>query len=392
MSKDSGARVSSRRESGKRRLLALSALPPYPLRHGYSLRVHHLLKHLCSSWDIVLVSPAAAGAWPVSPQLEAWHHVDRGSAAGALASRPALESVARDMLQQGPFAVALLWSGTEFVAERLARQFPPFVVDRIDSTTLHAWRNRHHGRTLRSWGSAMRKVAAFAKEEWRVAHRAGATVVVGEHDARVLRFLSRSSCIEVIPNGCDVDVPPTDVMQHHPTVIFSGVLNYAPNVDAVRFFAVQVWPKIRRSFPDAEWIIAGASPGPAVRELAQLPGVSLAGDVEDMRTYLRKAWVAVAPMTSGSGIKNKVLEAWAVHRPAVMTRIASSGIALDPVSRELVASSAGEMADRIITLFADPELRQRYADQGYQSCLQGHRWEMAAGRLNELLEQVISAR
>jgi glycosyltransferase involved in cell wall biosynthesis len=382
---------SSSKVNGRRRLLALSAFAPYPLRNGYSLRVHHVLKRLSTSWDIVFLSPAEAVDWPVARQLEAWHHVDRASPGGGLASRPALESMARDVLRQSSFDAALVWGRTEFVADRLAPRFPPFIVDRIDSHTLHAWRNRRYGGTLRSRASAMRDVATYAMEEWRVVRRAGASIVVGQDDARVLRFLSRTACIEVIPNGCDVDVPPTDVVQDHPTVIFSGVLDYPPNVDAVRFFAAQTWPRVRRVLPDAEWIIAGASPGPAVRELAGLPGISIAADVEDMRTYLRKAWVAVAPMTSGSGIKNKVLEAWAVHRPVVMTRMASNGIALDPVSSELVTNSADEMADRIIALLSDAGSRQRYADRGYQTCVQQHSWDLAATRFNELLERIIPA-
>jgi glycosyltransferase involved in cell wall biosynthesis len=370
----------------------MSAIPPYPLTNGYSLRVHHLLKHLSRSWDIVFLSPASVVDWPVSSQLEAWHHVDLASAGGVRASRPAFVRVARDVLEQTQFDVALVWGGTEFVQERLARWFPPFIVDRIDSGTLHTWRNRWHGGTLRSWVSAMREVASHAKDEWRLVRRASATVVVGQDDARVLRYLSRAACIEVIPNGCDVDMPPTDAVEDHPTVIFSGVLSYPPNVDAVRFFATQVWPRVRRVFPDAEWIIAGASPGPEVLALEGTPGISIAADVRDMRTYLRKAWVAVAPMTSGSGIKNKVLEAWAVHRPVVMTRMASNGIALDSVSSELVTNSPDEMAERVIALLSDQGVRQYYADRGYQSCLRQHSWEMAASRMNELLEGIVPAR
>lgn len=363
-------------------LLAAGAMAPYPLFNGYALRVHHLLRHLAEEWRITLVSPEAAAPWPLAARMEAWHRVT-GSGVGA---KSALTDATLAALKGSSAKAALLWAGAEEAALRHPDLFPPIIVDRIDSATLHAWRNRAHARTVREWASAVSDVANRAREERRILKIAQATVVVGSDDARVLRTLRMGSRVEVVPNGCDVEPGITSAAAGNPTVVFSGVLDYPPNVEAVRFFSRQVWPEVRRLVPDSEWIIVGSSPNAQVRRVASEPGVSLWADVPDVRDCLRHAWVAVVPMRSGCGIKNKVLEAWAVKRPVVLTSIAANGIQLDPISAELVVSSAGEMVEQIVRLLMDASARERYGTQGYELCRSQHRWDVAAQRMHRLLE------
>lgn len=362
-------------------LLAAACMAPYPLFNGYAVRVHNLLKHLARQWRITLVSPAGKEPWPLADRMEAWHRMPGdGTTAEAALTKATIE-----VLEGSSADVALLWGGAEGAALSHPDLFPPVIVDRIDSMMLHSWRRRVHAGTLRTWASSLRGAANCARLERRILRMAKTTTVVGGDDARALQMLSRGSHIEVIPNGCDVDPHSTSAGASRPTVVFSGVLDYEPNVEAVRFFSKHVWPDVRRLVPEAEWMIVGSSPNGYVRRAASEAGASLWADVPDMRECLRRAWVAVVPMRSGCGVKNKILEAWAVKRPVVLTSVAANGIRLDPISAELVVSSAQEMVDQVVRLLTDESAREHYATRGYELCRSQHRWDVAAQRLDNLL-------
>ncbi len=134
---------------------------------------------------------------------------------------------------------------------------------------------------------------------------------------------------------------------------FTGSLDYHPNIDAAVFAARAVFPHVRAAMPEARLLIAGRRPGPAVRALAALPGVEVAADVADMGDVLARTRVALAPMRAGSGIKNKVLEAWACARPVVMSRIAANGLSLPDGHAGLVRDGAAAQAAAALALLRD---------------------------------------
>jgi hypothetical protein len=109
-------------------------------------------------------------------------------------------------------------------------------------------------------------------------------------------------------------------------VVFTGAMDYWANVDAVGWFACEVFPRVRSSFPQARFYIVGARPARAVRDLARLPGVRVTGAVPDIRPYLAHSRAAVAPLRIARGVQNKVLEAMAMARPVVASPQAVAGI------------------------------------------------------------------
>ena len=145
--------------------------------------------------------------------------------------------------------------------------------------------------------------------------------------------------IRAISNGVDAEYfdpalpAPAPYPTDRPTFVFTGTMDYPPNVDAVAWFAASVLPLVRRASPDAAFCIVGASPAPGVQALAALPGVTVTGRVPDVRPYLAHAAAAVAPMRIARGIQNKVLEAMAMARPVVVTPDALEGIAAHPGTR-----------------------------------------------------------
>jgi polysaccharide biosynthesis protein PslH len=126
--------------------------------------------------------------------------------------------------------------------------------------------------------------------------------------------------------------------------VFTGTMDYPPNVDAVAWFATEILPMIRRVIPVAQFYIVGSCPSAAVTRLAQLEGVFVTGRVHDVRPYVAHATAAVAPMRIARGIQNKVLEAMSMGKPIVLTSGALEGIEAVPGEDVILADSAEEVA------------------------------------------------
>ena len=127
-----------------------------------------------------------------------------------------------------------------------------------------------------------------------------------------------------------------------PVIVFTGRMDYWPNVDAVVWFSDTVLPKLREKFPSATFYIVGAQPSATVRALSHRPGIVVTGTVPDVRPYVGYADVVVAPMRIGRGIQNKVLEGMAMARPVIVTPQALEGIDARPDKHLLLARDSDE--------------------------------------------------
>jgi glycosyltransferase involved in cell wall biosynthesis len=151
-------------------------------------------------------------------------------------------------------------------------------------------------------------------------------LVVNAREREALQQIAPSAAIEVVEVGIDSDLfasatPPAP----SPEVVFCGVLDYVPNIEGVRWFVVNVWPLVRAQVPDAHLTLVGSRPTRSVRRLGNHAGVDVTGDVPDVRPYLWRAAVGVAPLLTARGIQNKVLEMLAAGLPVVTTPTVSAG-------------------------------------------------------------------
>ena len=156
---------------------------------------------------------------------------------------------------------------------------------------------------------------------------------------------------------------------------FVGVMDYFPNVDAVSWFAEECWPAIRARFPSATFRIVGRSPTRAVRRLARIPGVSVIGEVADVRAELSRFDISVAPLRIARGIQNKVLEAMAAGKAVVLTPKASQGIGAADGQDYIVAEPAADFARAVCGLLEDAEGRERLGEAGFNFVQTHRRWE-----------------
>jgi glycosyltransferase involved in cell wall biosynthesis len=280
---------------------------------------------------------------------------------------------------------ALVWPGAE--ALWFGRSdLPPAVVDMIDCNPLEFWRGFLSYRDLRARYHALREIAVATRFARRTVRGFAATVCVGEADARWLRRIGGRDTVHVVPNG--VDAPPLDSIPAEaaePTLSFTGALDYQPNIEAVLFATQAIWPRIHAAMPQASFIIAGRNPVSEILALAGSSNIIVEPDVPDMGAVLGRSWVSIAPMRSGVGIKNKILEAWACARPVVLSRLATNGLIVPVDHTQLVASDAKAMAASVVALFNDADLRQRLGQSGRKNVEAHFTWTGAAACVDALL-------
>ena len=253
----------------------------------------------------------------------------------------------------------------------------------VDSEKWRAYAAKGFGPMRWLYRREARKVFAL---ERRVANASDWSTFVSDAEADLFRRLvpERAETIVGISNGVDCAyfdpaggfAAPYNVGV--PNFVFTGTMDYVPNVDAVTWFANDILPLIRRNLPTAQFHIVGANPTPAVRALARIKDVHVTGRVPDVRPYLANAGAAVAPMRIARGIQNKVLEAMAMARPVVVTSDALEGIAARPESELLLADTADGLAAAACRAAADVTEGRRIGEAARRRVVADFSWE---GRL-----------
>lgn len=234
-----------------------------------------------------------------------------------------------------------------------------------------------------------REARCLMRAEKRLAQGFDVSVLVSKAEAALFRALvSSRSRIEAVENGVDCEYfDPCEIYDDpypHPHVlVFTGAMDYAANVDAVVWFAKEVFPRVREVCPKAAFYVVGSNPTLAVRRLADRPGVVVTGRVPDIRPYLAYARAAVAPLRLARGIQNKVLEALAMDRPVLATPQAIEGLHHERPAADPVSEDASVLAVHAISLLsgrssAKAGERRAFVKSHYS-------WRRSIARMVELL-------
>jgi glycosyltransferase involved in cell wall biosynthesis len=230
------------------------------------------------------------------------------------------------------------------------------------------------------------RVRLFEAEEFQ---RFGRVVVVTEQDKAALLALNPSLRISVIPNGVDAHFFTGDHATSVPgRMVFTGNMNYPPNVAAANFLVRGLVPLVQAARPDAQAVIVGRNPHPQVVALAARNGVEVTGEVDEIRPWLRAAQVFVCPMLSGTGIKNKLLEAMASELPCVVTPLALQGLDVTAGQHLLVGESADELATHILSVLNDNTLARSLGRAARRYVLASHSWHSVANAYEDVYRNV----
>jgi len=205
-------------------------------------------------------------------------------------------------------------------------------------------------------------------------------VVVSDADRDALLEVDPSLDAAVVPNGVDVDfyAPDPGAARDPNRIVFTGLLSYAPNVLAAEYLARRIFPRVRAACPDARLVLVGRAPAPRVRALTELEGVAVTGEVPDIRPWLTGSSVYACPMISGTGIKNKLLEAMACGMPCVATPLALQGLRATPERELLVGRTEAELAGALVRVLGDKELANTLGREARAYACAEHDWGAVA--------------
>ena len=238
------------------------------------------------------------------------------------------------------------------------------------------------------------EVKRWKRFEARSWSRFDAVTVVSTEDAEALRALAPAMPLHMIGAGVDAEryAPDPAVARVPGRIAFHGVLGYAPNVAAATHLALNVFPLVRAEYPAATLTLAGRDPAPEVSALASIPGVEVTGAVPDMVAVLSSASVYACPMRSGTGVKNKLLEAAANGLACVATPIATQG--LGPRLRDAVAVGGDDrtLAEHVVRLMRDDDGARRAGAAARAAVAAEHAWPAVVRAYEELYQTVIDRR
>ncbi|HWR75621.1 MAG TPA: TIGR03087 family PEP-CTERM/XrtA system glycosyltransferase [Thiobacillus sp.] len=361
-------------------LLFLAHRIPFPPNKGDKIRSFHLLRHLSARYEIHLgafvddpddwqyrdaLKPFCASIklLPLHPRRARLASLT-GLLTGEALTLPyyrnrELSRWADALAASGKVTRGLAFSSAmaQFMPAGLARRVLDMVDVDSDKWTQYAptqrwplsWVYAREGRKLAEW-------------EARVAQDFDVTLLVSSAEAALLQARAPHARhkIGAFENGVDAEYfsPARDYPNPYSPdvlgVVFTGAMDYWPNVDAVSWFAERIFPAVRAAVPAAQFTIVGSRPGEAVRALARQPGVVVTGSVPDVRPWLAHAACAVAPLRIARGVQNKVLEAMAMARPVVASTQAAEGIRVEAGRDFILAQGEAEFAHAVVARLQNP--------------------------------------
>ncbi|MHB8893950.1 MAG: glycosyltransferase [Candidatus Geothermincolia bacterium] len=285
-------------------------------------------------------------------------------------------------IQSGGYDLIYLVCG-RILGIRNAIRGVPVLLDWIDALSLST-RRMHE--TERCWPKKWlywwewKKMAAF---ERRSLHACDYMIVTSDDDRMVLG----SEKIEVVPNGVDCSVYRQNPATKDIDLIFTGNMGYYPNVQAVNHFCADILPGLRTRLGKVNFFIVGANPGREVRRWGNEPGVQVTGFVQDMVDYLNRAKVYVAPLLSGAGIQNKILEAMACSLPVVTTGFGDAAIRGSGTQSLLMRNSPESFRDAVVELLENEQLRQRIGARARRYVEGEFSWKKMADHVESMVRE-----
>ncbi len=193
-----------------------------------------------------------------------------------------------------------------------------------------------------------------------------------------------------IENGLDTNTfyPPTNLRQTtDPYFLFAGVMDYAPNIDAVMWFIDLVWPDVKKKWPNAKFCIAGMNPSEKIKKLRLKEGIEVTGFVDDIKPFFDKTNIFIAPFRIARGVQNKVLQAFACGLPVIATSMGAEGIRYNADKDILLAGTPEQFINRIEQLISDKKFYDCISNNALKNIVNNYSWESILQPLKTLLKR-----
>jgi polysaccharide biosynthesis protein PslH len=367
------------------RIVWVKTGPLHPLDTGGKIRTFNMLRTLRREHEVTYVSLCPpqtseevrrlAGEYSQNQRWIPWRETTKGSAGFAL-----------------EVASNVLLSGWPFVIQKYSSRQMAAVIRELDEAGNHDlivcdfltpavnlfdgfWRPKlpallfqHNVESLvwkRLFSNASGVKRAYFRSQWQRLEKFeretcacfDTVVGVSEEDCEIFRKeFGLANVLGAVPTGVDCEFfRPSEGTREPASLVFLGSMDWMPNIDAAVFFTGEIWPLVKRQFPQATFTIVGRNPPRKVRELEQCAaGVRVTGTVDDVRPFLGEAAVMIVPLRVGGGTRIKIFEGMATGIPVVSTRIGAEGLPVTHGENILLADAPQDFAWQIAALFADP--------------------------------------
>lgn len=398
-------------------VLFVSEAPPWPLDQGFRIRGYHMARALQQAGVRVGVASHESLPADAPADLQAlwlpWPHASLDDQAQFMVGWSGPCASLRRRLARHQGCQLSIFAG---IVPLVARHRPTTVIGlgqhgpmmlrglTNEQQVKRIWYAadelvRFHLSCIRSNGLAgvpqrLRLILIYAALETLFARRLDGAIGVNPTDTKMLRRIAGVRSAVTIRNGVDTDYfQPATQAPSAKSLIFWGRMDFEPNIDAVCWFVRNVFRTLKEFCPEAQLQIVGKKPAQRVLDLKRYEGVTVQGEVADIRPHAHAAAITILPMRSGAGIKNKLLEAAAMARPMLVLPRAIKGLNFDgPTQPWLVCRSAFDWVEKICRLWVDTDQRQRLAADARRWALQRHSWQTSAGEMMRWIEALPTPR
>jgi sugar transferase (PEP-CTERM/EpsH1 system associated) len=387
-------------------ILFLSQRVPYPPDRGDRITTHHVLRHLLDRGADVRVGCLAED----EQDLESAKQIDGAEVFAARIHQGTRKFTSLRGLASGePLTLPFFRSRelTRTVSQWIAEDPPDLIHVYSSSMAQYVTGKQTAARIMQfaeldsdKWAQYAQRCGPLSRWIYRreaqrlltfeqcVAREFDISLVVS--DVEKTLFMDRIPEIEpvVLPNGVDVDAFTSrgdDERDTH-TLIFTGVMDYEPNVDGVMWFVDKCWPSIRRAFADARLLIVGSRPTRSVRDLVRHPGVEVTGRVPETQPYFDQAAVAIAPLRLARGVQNKVLEAMSMSVPVVASPQAAQGLGDLDKDTLCIADGSAATTEAVCKMLSEPQMARSMGQRAAQFVRDRFRWEHSYAILDRVIE------
>ena len=385
---------------------------PYPPKRGGTIRPFNMIKHLAKSHEVVVCSltrsaQATSDAQGIGAFCSEFHIGqvdDRFQTMRMIATLPtpspasmsffhssALDRRIRRLLAEQKFDLVFVHcSSVAHYVEHVSGI--PKILDFGDMDSqkwLEYAQHKPFPLSAGYWWEGWRVRA----EEKRLARRFDFCTTITRAEHQTLLGYGVDTPTDWFPNGVDNSffAPVEDVEYDPETIVFVGRMDYFPNQQCMFDFCAEVLPLLKAERPKLKLQIVGAEPSPAVRKLAEIPDVTVTGSVPDVRPFVTRAALTVAPLRIARGTQNKILEAMAMGVPVVASSIAAAGVDAIPEQHLLTADTPAEVCRQILRVLADPNERARLSKAGRARVLSSHSWPNSMKRLDAIIDRCVGS-
>ncbi len=281
-------------------------------------------------------------------------------------------------------------------------QMAQYVPDTMRSCTLlteHEVAFATHRRAFKSFPLSWEKLKALMgwvvmiDYELKSCRRFDRVVALTEEDRKELLSFDPKLDIEIVPMAVDSSCfRPQDVPEEPNSLVFIGYFRHSPNVHGIMRFCKEILPIIKQDIPETKLFIVGSSPPDEILRLGKMDNVVVTGWVEDVKPYIARSSVYIAPLWLGTGMRGKILEAWGMAKPVVTTSVGSQGFDFSPGEDVLIADDSQGFAAHTVRLLRDKALREKLGENGRRQVETKYDWDIIIRQVEKMYDEISVAK